>query len=191
MNQITKEQFHNLNNEEGFEVLRSVVDGKNAYERACALYDYVSDHYESTPECTNDEQHDLYVKMQVMKLIGDFRKNAFPAFLSPIQLHYVTDLLIQKYTNNSREFTTTCVGIRHYPGTLRIGDIAELRREPQNRYDPNAIAVFRNNVQVGHIQRYDAAKFAPMMDKGFFIAAECVDAPDAYTYLMKVYVSVY
>jgi len=89
------------------------------------------------------------------------------------------------------EFTSSCVGIRHYSGTLKIGELAELYREPTNKYDPNAIAVFNKGVQVGHIQRYDAAKFAPMMDKGDFFVAECIGAPDKFNYLLKLYVTVY
>lgn len=40
-----------------------------------------------------------------------------------------------------------------------------LRREPSNPYDPNAIAVFIESVQVGHIAREVAAQIAPAVDR--------------------------
>ncbi|KAH8808943.1 SNF2 family N-terminal domain-containing protein [Xylogone sp. PMI_703] len=62
------------------------------------------------------------------------------------------------------------VGIRYYNGYATMGESVLLRREPQNQYDRNAIAV--QNVQgeqIGHIPRTLAAKLAPYMD-----AKECI-----------------
>lgn len=56
------------------------------------------------------------------------------------------------------------VGIRYYSGYATMGESVILRREPQNQYDRNAIAV--QNVQgsqIGHIPRNLAAKLAPYM----------------------------
>lgn len=59
-------------------------------------------------------------------------------------------------------------------GTSRQGIIRELcdhdeitlRREPTNRYDTNAIAVFTEIGQVGYIGKDYATILAPMMDAG-------------------------
>ncbi|GGI46320.1 hypothetical protein GCM10010932_14030 [Agromyces flavus] len=40
----------------------------------------------------------------------------------------------------------------------------ELRREPANRHDRNAIAVHLNGSQVGYLSAARAAKYAPMLD---------------------------
>ncbi|RFU31148.1 hypothetical protein B7463_g5154, partial [Scytalidium lignicola] len=62
------------------------------------------------------------------------------------------------------------VGIRYYSGYATMGENVLLRREPENQYDRNAIAV--QNVQgsqIGHIPRNLAAKLASYMD-----AKECI-----------------
>jgi hypothetical protein len=42
---------------------------------------------------------------------------------------------------------------------------ATLVREPANEYDPNAIAVWVGDRQIGHINRDDAADLAPLIDR--------------------------
>ncbi|KAJ5099789.1 hypothetical protein N7532_006790 [Penicillium argentinense] len=62
-------------------------------------------------------------------------------------------------------FKTTIVGVRYYRGRATRGEHVILRREPQNKYDRNAICV--ENVmrcQIGHIGRGVAAKLAKYMD---------------------------
>ena len=56
------------------------------------------------------------------------------------------------------------VGIQHYRGTVTNGENVILRREPQNVYDRNAVQVLNiKNLQVGHINRQDAALLATLM----------------------------
>jgi hypothetical protein len=44
------------------------------------------------------------------------------------------------------------VGVRHYSGMIGDGEFAELRREPHNQYDSNAITVHNEQGhQLGHI----------------------------------------
>nr|XP_022335215.1 helicase-like transcription factor [Crassostrea virginica] len=60
------------------------------------------------------------------------------------------------------------VGIRYYTGIVNNNEMVALEREPQNKYDRNAIKVV--NVvrqQVGHIKREMAAALAPVMDRGW------------------------
>jgi len=41
-----------------------------------------------------------------------------------------------------------------------------MKREPDNRHDPNAIAVYINEYKVGYVPRNDAKVLAPQMDRG-------------------------
>ncbi|KAL1654740.1 hypothetical protein SLS61_002489 [Didymella pomorum] len=57
------------------------------------------------------------------------------------------------------------VGVRYYNGYATVGEMVICKREPQNRYDRNAIQV--TNVQgdqIGHIPRTWASKLARYMD---------------------------
>lgn len=49
---------------------------------------------------------------------------------------------------------------------LRAGAPLELRREPGNAHDPNAIAVHYGNLQLGYFNRRIAAHIAPLLDAG-------------------------
>jgi single-stranded-DNA-specific exonuclease len=49
---------------------------------------------------------------------------------------------------------------------LRDGDPLELRRQPANPHDPNAIAVFRGALQLGYLRREIARHLAPKLDGG-------------------------
>lgn len=48
----------------------------------------------------------------------------------------------------------------------RIGDSVDLRRDPDNEHDPNAIRVLRGNRDLGWIPRDLAAEIAPILDGG-------------------------
>ncbi|KAK7546073.1 SNF2 family N-terminal domain-containing protein [Phyllosticta citricarpa] len=60
---------------------------------------------------------------------------------------------------------TKIVGLRYHNGFATVGEMIMLRREPQNRYDINAIKVLNvHGHQIGHIPRQLAAKLARYMD---------------------------
>lgn len=42
---------------------------------------------------------------------------------------------------------------------------ATLIREPTNEHDPNAISVWIEDQQIGHVNREDAARLAPLIDR--------------------------
>jgi hypothetical protein len=46
------------------------------------------------------------------------------------------------------------------------GNRLELRRDPDNEHDPNAIAVLAGDAQVGWVPRELAAELAPELDAG-------------------------
>jgi SWI/SNF-related matrix-associated actin-dependent regulator of chromatin subfamily A3 len=61
--------------------------------------------------------------------------------------------------------TTRIVGIRYYNGIATRGEEVLFVREPNNRFDKNAIRMDNSlHVQVGHIPRDFAAILAPLMD---------------------------
>lgn len=76
--------------------------------------------------------------------------------------------------------TTSIVGQNFYPEAkrlvprLRQKQRLGLKREPDNKYDGNAIAVYILNVKVGHLSRGVAENLAPMMDAGVAIIASKV-----------------
>lgn len=80
---------------------------------------------------------------------------------------------------------TAIVGMRFYPGAnrkveaLRPGEAVELRREPNNRHDPNAVAVHVRGHKVGHIPANEAAPVAAAFDAGFDVVAK-VDGKPPY-----------
>jgi hypothetical protein len=73
---------------------------------------------------------------------------------------------------------SSIVGSSFYPGAgniimrLRPGAKLLLKREPNNAYDKNAIAVCFSNTKLGHIGAGLAALLAPRMDAGATIECE-------------------
>jgi hypothetical protein len=49
---------------------------------------------------------------------------------------------------------------------MRLGQPLIAKREPTNKYDRNAVAVYQQNMQLGHFPRGFAAEVAPLMDAG-------------------------
>ena len=73
---------------------------------------------------------------------------------------------IQYYTGM---ISLLCFPLSSYPlaGLVGAGEEVQLIREPNNRYDRNAIRV--SNIagsQVGHIPKNVAARLAPLLDRG-------------------------
>ena len=70
------------------------------------------------------------------------------------------------------------VGSSFYPGAsnwitrLKAGQGLRLEREPNNKFDKNAIAVFTFQQQLGYLPRGFAAEVAQWVDLGFKITAK-------------------
>jgi len=62
----------------------------------------------------------------------------------------------------------TLVGIRHYGGALPVGCPIQLRHEPTNPYDANAIAAYVGDVKRGHLPKELAARLAPTLGERSF-----------------------
>lgn len=73
-------------------------------------------------------------------------------------------------------FVSPIVGCNYYAGYTFVANIPDgaeltLDREPDNRFDPNAIGVYYADTKCGHIPRDIAAQLAPILDAGDFLGA--------------------
>jgi hypothetical protein len=59
--------------------------------------------------------------------------------------------------------------------TLGTGDMLDLKREPNNRYDRNAIAIYYYDDQIGYLSANVAKELAPLMDSHWLILATVVE----------------
>lgn len=83
----------------------------------------------------------------------------------------------------SVEIRSVIVASAHLPGgedavaRLREGDMIELRREPKNKVDPNAIACYDGDKHVGYIPRRGPAQGAILaaLDQGLQVTAEVTE----------------
>lgn len=86
----------------------------------------------------------------------------------------------ERYANlgDSSQFNTKVAGVtfegrQDIAAGLSVGVALELRREPENPYDPNALSVHYGALQIGFLNREMAAKLAPLIDaEGRRYAAE-------------------
>ena len=73
-------------------------------------------------------------------------------------------------------YTLGIVGESHYQDAIRRcrqGDRVVLKREPENPYDENAVAVLRENgEQIGHLSRDHAEWVARVIDEGKKVEAK-------------------
>jgi len=76
---------------------------------------------------------------------------------------------------------TKIMGVRHYDVCLEPNDRVILKREPENAYDPHAIAVHDlNGDKAGHLPRRLAKHLAPVLDEHAVILSGTVpDRPEA------------
>lgn len=93
-----------------------------------------------------------------------------------LEEHEAEDIIVASQDGNDESTATyqlysivetKIVGVQYYNGIATAGEYVMIIREPQNRYDINAIRV--DNVQrnqIGHIPRSMAAKLAKYIDSG-------------------------
>ena len=73
-------------------------------------------------------------------------------------------------------FSTRIVGTMHQFKTKKQqsrffrnyaqGTVLQVKREPKNKHDPNACAVYCRRKRIGYIPRQSAAVLAPLLDRG-------------------------
>ena len=55
---------------------------------------------------------------------------------------------------------------------LQPGDTLSVKREPENEYDQNAVAVYLGSIHIGYIERGQAAWLSPWLDQD--VSYNCV-----------------
>ena len=76
------------------------------------------------------------------------------------------------------EINTAVVGSRYHDGALDAlyraaeGQAVELVRQPDNKYDPNAVQVLIGEVMCGFVPRQDAVQVAAKLDAGKTVTAQ-------------------
>jgi len=78
-------------------------------------------------------------------------------------------------------YETRLVGVSHRPIEIQIlieelvpGDKLTLVREPDNRYDSNAIQLHQGDDFLGYVRGTDAQEIAPFIDDGTEFVAEVI-----------------
>ncbi len=74
-----------------------------------------------------------------------------------------------------QERQASIMGSSFYPGAnvhiprLRPGQQLRVEREPNNKYDANAVSLYIFNQKLGHLPRGLAAEIAPLIDAGVIV----------------------
>jgi len=103
-------------------------------------------------------------------------------------------LNIQKANRRSIELCSKVAGVtfgnrQQYIKSLSAGDPLCLRRERQNQYDPNAIAVYDSmEHHLGYVPKDLASKLAPLMDSGeqLQVNVSSVTGGNGYNYGLNI-----
>ena len=87
-------------------------------------------------------------------------------------------------------------GFQYYYGRsvwplLRVGDPLRLEREPANRYDSRAVAVYWSGRKLGYVPRVDNASVAYMMDRRMGLRARIIELMESTNPWLRVRFSVY
>ncbi|XP_050395446.1 helicase-like transcription factor [Patella vulgata] len=84
------------------------------------------------------------------------------------------------------------VGLQYYKGTVNIGEMVNLEREPHNKYDRNAIRVINmDGQQVGHIKRELAKALAFVLDNKLARVEGIVPRGSNNTYTMPINITLW
>lgn len=97
MFKISPEAFLDLNDETGYETLRMDIGGLSPYERGVALDRYLWKNARLTNAQMRDKENlHIFIEMEVLKWVAQFRNDVHPALLSPKQFKFVTNITVKK-----------------------------------------------------------------------------------------------
>lgn len=65
-------------------------------------------------------------------------------------------------------------------GRLKFGTVLELKREPDNKYDHNAVAVWHRRTMLGYVPRGLALTLGPILDRGVEMMCTFVKVPNQW-----------
>jgi predicted RNA-binding Zn-ribbon protein involved in translation (DUF1610 family) len=74
-----------------------------------------------------------------------------------------TDVVGESFRHG--ELAGLMAALRDQPEQAEVHVVAELRREPANRHDPNAVMVIVNGVHVGYIERFEAEVWQALLQR--------------------------
>ncbi len=109
---------------------------------------------------------------------------------------YTVGELLKPLQNEIMLFKTYIAGITHLDDDepvdeLETGDKLILKRQPENRFDENAILVLdQKERKLGYIPEKDNIVFTRLMDAGKYLTAKVVDINDD-NYFRKVGIEIY
>ena len=92
------------------------------------------------------------------------------------------------YEPSRNLLTFHIAGFQHHDGALvpskiKAGDVLALVPEPDNPYDPDAVAVKYGDVMLGYVPADSVGPLSVMFHYGHGDAFECVVIPVSYTHL--------
>lgn len=109
---------------------------------------------------------------------------------------YTVGELLKPLQNDIMLFKTYIAGITHLDDDepvdeLETGDKLILKRQPENRFDENAILVLdQKERKLGYVPEKDNIVFTRLMDAGKYLIAKVVDINDD-DYFRKVGIEIY
>lgn len=125
------------------------------------------------------EAYDMLADEPPLALRTDEPDREARAFLDGLYANAKTFLSRDPYATigDATGFNTKVVGVtfegrQDVVASLRTGEPVELRRDPGNAFDPNAIGVWYGSLQLGFVRKEIAARIAPNVDDGERYTAE-------------------
>ena len=132
----------------------------------------VKNDVEALLECVAEQEQALYRAHTAMDILQDHAEKGTQA-MTDQDTDDDRTAGAEQQPPNTYTFQTAIVGVRFYEGASTLLAAEELRdlppalvREPDNKYDKNAIAVYLDDTKVGHIPAPQAKILAPMLDAG-------------------------
>lgn len=98
-----------------------------------------------------------------------------------------------EYSFPTKVVGVTFNGIQKLLPTLSAGMHLDMKREPNNPHDSNAVAVMRGDACIGHLKADVAADIAPLMDSGVKVTGKIlqITGGNGYNYGCNIMVEIY
>ena len=91
------------------------------------------------------------------------------SFLGLLALFFLPKTVPADERNRVLMLNRCCVaGLQYHPGvglSLKSGEPVTMRREPENPYDANAVALFAKGVKLGYIPKRENTTLAMLLDQ--------------------------
>lgn len=117
----------------------------------------------------------LFIGYVIFKVLGGSNSNTNNNSFS--KNNYSQNPYKTNNTSSNSRSRFYIAGFHYYTGpnilhAMKVGDKLNLLREPNNKYDSNAIAIKTgDNIKLGHVPKYMNSKIANEIDKGIKFSA--------------------